>query len=372
MTEMGVCTIEEAIEDIRQGKMIILVDDEDRENEGDLVIAAEYATPEAINFMARFGRGLICLTLTETRCDQLGLPPMVRENRAQHGTAFTVSLEAAAGVTTGISAHDRARTVKAAVAQAAKPSDLVQPGHIFPLRAKKGGVLVRAGHTEAGCDLAALAGFEPAAVICEILKEDGTMARLSDLGEFAREHNLKIGTIAELIQYRSHTETLVTRVASKPVRTAQGEFLLHAYADQIANDVHLALVSGNIESESETLVRVHEQISVLDFLDPDSGRHTFSFDRACRMISLSERGVVVLLRRPESGQDIVDGINANTAQRVAKKWDSRLYGIGAQILRDLGVGKMRLLASPQRFPSMIGFDLEVTGYVENYADIEKL
>lgn len=367
-----IAPIEEIIAEIRVGRIVVLIDEEDRENEGDLVLAADYVTPEAINFMARFGRGLICLTLTETRCGQLKLPPMVSDNRALHGTAFTVSIEAAKGVTTGISAQDRARTVQAAVARAAKPDDLVQPGHIFPLMAKNGGVLVRAGHTEAGCDLAALAGLEPATVICEILKDDGTMARLPDLVKFAREHNLKIGTIADLIQYRNRNETLVALAARKAVHTPHGEYVVHAYSDRIAGDVHLALVYGAIESSSETLVRVHEPVSILDFLDLNSGRHTFSLDQAFQAISRFGCGVVVLLNRNESGQDLVRGLGDHPSPRPEKRWDPRLYGIGAQILRDLGVRKMLLLAKRLRMPSMAGFGLEVTGYVENPTDIGRL
>ena len=248
--------IKDIVADIRDGRMVVLVDEEDRENEGDLVLAAEYVTPEAINFMAKHGRGLICLTLTEARCRQLNLPLMVRDNRSPHGTAFTLSIEAAEGVTTGISAHDRARTVQAAVAKRAQPADIVQPGHIFPLMAQNGGVLVRAGHTEAGCDLAHLAGCEPAAVICEILKDDGTMARLPDLVEFAKTHGLKIGAIADLIHYRNENETLVERIAEKDVACAHGDFHLIGYRDKTSGDVHIALVKGKIDPKAETLVRV--------------------------------------------------------------------------------------------------------------------
>ncbi|HMM53884.1 MAG TPA: bifunctional 3,4-dihydroxy-2-butanone-4-phosphate synthase/GTP cyclohydrolase II [Candidatus Desulfobacillus sp.] len=356
--------IKDIIADIRDGRMVILVDEEDRENEGDLVLAAEYVTPEAINFMAKHGRGLICLTLTEARCRQLELPLMVRENRSSHGTAFTVSIEAAEGVTTGISAHDRARTVQAAVARRASPGDIVQPGHIFPLMAQNGGVLVRAGHTEAGCDLAQLAGCEPAAVICEILKDDGTMARLPDLVEFARAHGLKIGAIADLIRYRSENEALIERIAEKNVSCMHGEFHLVAYRDKTAGDVHLALVKGRIDPEAETLVRVHEPITVLDFLDCHSDRHSFSIDRAMRTIAAQGNGVLVLLRRASSTPDLVAALqDDDAATRPAVKWDPRLYGTGAQILRDLGVRRMKLLASPRRMPSMAGFQLEITSYL---------
>ncbi len=356
--------IKDIIADIRDGRMVILVDEEDRENEGDLVLAAEYVTPEAINFMAKHGRGLICLTLTEARCRQLNLPLMVRDNRSPHGTAFTLSIEAAEGVTTGISAHDRARTVQAAVAKRAQPSDIVQPGHIFPLMAQNGGVLVRAGHTEAGCDLAQLAGCEPAAVICEILKDDGTMARLPDLVEFAKTHGLKIGAIADLIHYRNETETLVERIAEKDVSCVHGDFHLVGYRDKTSGDVHLALVKGKIDPAGETLVRVHEPITVLDFLDCQSERHSFSVDRAMRTIARHGSGVIVLLRRASSTPDLVAALQGEgEAAKPAAKWDPRLYGIGAQILRDLGVRRMKLLASPRKMPSMAGFQLEITGYL---------
>ncbi len=356
--------IEDIIADIRAGKMVVLVDEEDRENEGDLVLAAEHVTPETINFMAKHGRGLICLTLTEERCAQLGLALMVRDNKSPHGTAFTVSIEAAEGVTTGISAQDRARTVRAAVARHAKPTDIVQPGHIFPLMAQKGGVLVRAGHTEAGCDLADLAGLEPAAVICEILKDDGTMARLPDLVEFAREHNLKIGAIRDLIHYRAASESLVERVLEKTARTVYGDFKLHAFRDITTSEVHLALTLGEIRPEEETLVRVHEPASVLDFLDLDNGSRSFGIDRAMRHIASHGKGVVVLMRREESSADVLAALRGGrSARKSAAKWDPRSYGVGAQILRDLNVGKMRILGTATKIPSMGGFDLEVLGFL---------
>jgi 3,4-dihydroxy 2-butanone 4-phosphate synthase/GTP cyclohydrolase II len=363
--------IDEIIVEMRAGRMVILVDEEDRENEGDLVLAAEMVTPEAINFMVKNARGLVCLTISEARSKQLGLTQMARDNKSPYNTAFTVSIEAASGVTTGISAQDRARTIQAAVARDARPEDIVQPGHIFPITAKDGGVLVRAGHTEAGCDLAQIAGLDPSSVICEILKDDGSMARLPDLVEFAREHGLKIGTIADLIHFRSRNETLVERTFSKPVRSAHGEFLLHAYTDRSSNEVHLALTKGEISPDRETLVRVHEPLSVLDFLDSTSGRHTFSLDLAQQALARAESGVIVLLRRSETGQDILAALTAPSAdQRPAAKWDPRIYGIGAQILRDLGVRKMKLLSSPRRMPSMAGFDLEVTGYIATPAELE--
>ena len=356
--------ITDIIADIKAGRMVILVDEEDRENEGDLVMAAEFVTPEAINFMAKHGRGLICLTLTDERCRQLGLQQMVRDNRTPHGTAFTVSIEAATGVTTGISAHDRARTVQVAVARNARPEDIVTPGHIFPLTAQKGGVLIRAGHTEAGCDLAHLAGLEPAAVICEILKDDGTMARLPDLVEFAKTHGLKIGAIADLIHYRNENETLVERIAEKDVACGHGDFHLIGYRDKTSGDVHIALVKGKIDPKAETLVRVHEPSTVLDFLDCQSERHSFSIDRAMRTIARHGCGVIVLLRRANSTPDLLAALqDEGEATRPAAKWDPRLYGIGAQILRDLGVRRMKLLASPRKMPSMAGFQLEITGYL---------
>jgi 3,4-dihydroxy 2-butanone 4-phosphate synthase/GTP cyclohydrolase II len=359
---VSISPIQDIVADMRAGKMVILVDEEDRENEGDLVLAADYVTPEAINFMAMHARGLICLTLTESRCRQLDLPLMVRDNKTPHGTAFTLSIEAAEGVTTGISAHDRARTVRAAVAKRALPTDIIQPGHIFPLMAQKGGVLVRAGHTEAGCDLAQMAGCEPAAVICEIMNEDGSMARLPQLLEFATKHKLKIGTIRDLIQYRSENEKLVECVADKEVICTHGSFRLRAFRDQTSGDVHLTLTRGEIRPDNETLVRVHEPVSVLDFLDCKNRRHTFTVDQAMQAIAKSGSGAIVLLHRNESGGDLLDALQADEG-RPAQKWDPRLYGIGAQLLRELGVGKMRLLASPRKMPSMAGFGLEVCGYL---------
>jgi 3,4-dihydroxy 2-butanone 4-phosphate synthase/GTP cyclohydrolase II len=315
--------------------------------------------------MATYGRGLICLTLMEERCRQLNLPLMVAANRSPLGTNFTVSIEAATGVTTGISAADRARTVQAAVNRDAKPNDLVQPGHIFPLMAQNGGVLVRAGHTEAGCDLAHLAGLTPASVICEILNEDGSMARLPDLVEFAAKHQLRIGAIADLIHYRSRTESLVERIAERPIQTAHGRFQFVAYLDKTANTVHLALVKGAIDPEDETLVRVHEPLSALDLLDLEDDTHSWNLNEALRIISDAERGVIVLLHRKESGSEVMERIlPVKLPHRAAARADLRNYGIGAQILKDLNVRKMRLLAVPRKMPSMTGFGLEVTGYLE--------
>lgn len=352
----------EIISDIRAGKMVLLVDEEDRENEGDLVLAAQFASAEHINFMATHGRGLICLTLTQAHCQQLKLPQMVQRNGTRLGTNFTVSIEAASGVTTGISAADRAHTIQTAVARDAKPEHIVSPGHVFPLMAQNGGVLVRAGHTEAGCDLAALAGLEPAAVICEVLKDDGSMARLADLMKFAKKHDLKIGSIADLIHYRSETERLIERATERMVQTPYGEFRLIAFHDKIANETHLALVKGDPSPHKETLVRVHEPLSVFDLIDHDNHTHSWSVYKAMEAIRDAETGVIVLLRRAESGQELIERIR-HADEPVRTKQDLRDYGIGSQILRDLGVGKMRLLAMPRKMPSMVGFDLEVTGYM---------
>lgn len=353
----------EIIEEIHQGRMVILVDEEDRENEGDLVLAAQFATAEHINFMAKHARGLICLTLSEARCRQLNLTSMVEKNNSSMRTNFTVSIEAASGVTTGISAADRARTIQAAVARNASPIDIVSPGHIFPLAARNGGVLVRAGHTEAGCDLAALAGLEPASVICEILKDDGTMARLPDLMEFASQHNLKIGTIAGLIHYRSEHERLVERVAERLIQTPYGEMRLIAYADRIANETHLALVKGEPGADEEVMVRVHEPLSVFDLLDSTSRTHSWNMLQAMKAIQQSGCGVIVLLHRDETGAELVERIR-HADKPIRHKQDLLNYGIGSQILLDLGVRKMKLMATPRKMPSMTGFGLEVTGYVE--------
>ena len=355
--------IQEIIEEIRNGRMVVLVDEEDRENEGDLVLAAQFVTPEHINFMAKHGRGLICLTLTEERCRQLNLPLMVRENASGMGTNFTVSIEAATGVTTGISAADRARTIQAAVAKNAGPEDIVSPGHIFPLMAQNGGVLSRAGHTEAGCDLAALAGLAPTGVICEILKDDGSMARLPDLLEFAQEHNLKIGTIADLIHYRSQNERLIERAAERRVQTPYGDMRLIAYSDKTANETHLALVKGEPDAEKEVLVRVHEPLSLLDLLDNSSRSHSWNLLDAMQTIQQAECGVMILLRRNENGQQLVEHIQ-QADEPVRFRQDLRDYGIGSQILLDLGVRKMKLLAMPRKMPSMTGFELEIVGYLE--------
>ena len=359
----AISAVPEIIAEIRAGRMVILVDEEDRENEGDLVVAADVVTPDIVNFMARFGRGLVCMPITEERARQLDLAPMTPVNRSVHGTNFTVSIEAASGVTTGISAADRAHTIRVACAPDARPTNIVQPGHVFPLVAHRGGVLARAGHTEACCDLAALAGFSPAAVLCEIMKDDGTMARLPDLIEFARLHGLKIGAITDLIHYRSQTERLIERVGERPIRTAAGDFRLVTFRDKLADATHLALARGDIAPEQETVVRVHEPLSIVDLLDYGSRVHSWTIPAALSRIASAERGVLVLLHRPESALDLRDRALADQP-RVESKMDLRNYGIGAQILRDLNVGKMRLLARPRKMPSMAGFHLAVTGYEE--------
>ncbi len=364
---MSLSTTLEIVTEIRAGRMVILVDEEDRENEGDLVMAADFVTPEAINFMAKYGRGLICLPLSEERCDFLQLPMMASKNGTSFGTNFTVSIEAAEGVTTGISAADRAHTIKVAVAKNTVPNDIVQPGHIFPLRAQNGGVLMRAGHTEAGCDLAQLAGLTPAAVICEIMNEDGSMARLPDLLEFAKQHNLKIGTIADLIHYRSEHESMIERVAERTINTIHGPFQVIAYRDKPSGAAHLALVHGQPTPEQETLVRVHQPVSILDLLETEATTHSWNMAAAMAAIKNSERGVMVLLNCEGTAEQMFEKFAALDApvskpRGKAASMDLRTYGIGAQILKDVGVGKMKLLASPRKMPSMVGFELEIVGY----------
>lgn len=357
--------VSEIVAELRAGRVVILVDEEDRENEGDLVMAADYVTPDAINFMVTHARGLVCLTLTEERCRQLGLSLMAASNGSRFGTNFTLSIEAAEGVGTGISAADRARTIQAAVARDARPADIVQPGHIFPVQAVRGGVLVRAGHTEAGCDLTRMAGLTPAAVICEVLNPDGTMARLPDLKLFAQRHGLKIGTIADLIQYRSEHESMVERVSSRMVRTPWGEFQGVAYRDLASGAPHLALVHGDISPDVEALVRVHEPTSMLDVLCEDPSGHSWGVSSALKAIAAAPSGVVVLMNCQGSA-DLVFGQfeswAASERSIEAPKFDLKTYGIGAQILRDLNVGKARLLARPRKMPSMAGFSLTITGY----------
>ena len=365
-TPAVISPVEEIVAELKAGRMVILVDEEDRENEGDLVLASDHVTPEAINFMARFGRGLICLTLTRERCEFLKLPPMAVQNGTVYSTAFTVSIEAAEGVTTGISAADRARTIQVAVAKNTQANDLVQPGHVFPLQAVAGGVLMRAGHTEAGCDLAAMASCSPSAVICEIMNDDGTMARLPDLQKFAAQHGLKIGTIAGLIEHRSRTESLVNEISSRTMHTAHGEFKAVAYQDSTSGAVHLALVKGQWDKEHSVLARVHEPLSVLDALEPDRIMHSWGLDAAMRRIAKEGAGVIVLLNCGESGAQLLaqfDGTARSAHAPERGRMDLRSYGVGAQILRDCGVQKMRLLGNPRRMPSMAGYGLEITGYV---------
>ena len=356
-------TTEEIIEDLKNGKMVILVDDEDRENEGDLVLAAEFTTPSHINFMSKFGRGLICLTLTEERCKKLKLPLMVQENEGKLGTNFTVSIEAASGVTTGISASDRAKTITAAISKNANHKSIVRPGHIFPLISHPGGVLYRAGHTEAGCDLAELADLEPASVICEILNEDGSMARLPELKNFSKEHKIKIGTIADLIEFRSRKEKLIQKISEQKIDTDYGQMQLLLYSDLLSKNSHLALVKGEIDAGDEVLVRVHAPLSILDFIDKNS-QHSWPPLKALEAISKSPNGVIIFLNYQESQNKISDILE--TINKPADNTnDLRNYGIGSQILVDIGVKKMKLLASPRKMPSMIGYGLQVTEFIEN-------
>jgi 3,4-dihydroxy 2-butanone 4-phosphate synthase/GTP cyclohydrolase II len=356
--------VAEIVAEIRAGRIVVLVDDEDRENEGDLFFAADFVTPEKVNFLARHGRGLICMPVTQSHAARLGLKPMVSENRSRHGTNFTNSIEAAEGIATGISAADRALTIRVAAAATATAADIVQPGHVFPLIAQDGGVLVRAGHTEACCDLARLAGLTPAAVLCEIMREDGTMARLPDLMEFAAEHKLRIGTIADLIEYRSRNESMVQRSSVRDIDTAWGRFRLVAFRDLPTGAVHLALTLGEIDAKEETLVRVHEPLSVLDLLDTGKGSHSWGVGETLTEIQRAGRGAMVLLNCSQSDEALRAQLVGDRPARQGRSMDLRTYGIGAQILRDLGVGKMRLMAAPRKMPSMAGFGLEVAGYAE--------
>jgi 3,4-dihydroxy 2-butanone 4-phosphate synthase / GTP cyclohydrolase II len=366
LTPAKISPVEDIIADMATGKIVILVDEEDRENEGDLVLASDFVTADAINFMARFGRGLICLTLTKERCERLQLPPMATRNGGKYSTAFTVSIEAAEGVTTGISAADRAITVQAAVAKNATAQDLVQPGHIFPLQAVDGGVLMRAGHTEAGCDLAQLAGCSASSVICEIMKDDGTMARLPDLQLFAAEHGLKIGTIADLIEHRSRHESLIQKMGTRTLHTAYGEFTAHAFQDKPSSGVHLALVKGRWAPQDTVLARVHEPLSVIDLLDQGRTMHSWSLDESLKRVNDEGRGVIVLLNCGEDAGQLLAQFEgtARPAQAPERgRMDLRTYGIGTQILRDCGVKKMTLLGNPRPMPSMVGYGIEVVGYL---------
>lgn len=366
---MSLNSTEEIIEDLRQGKMVVIMDDEDRENEGDLLMAASAATANDINFMARFGRGLICLTLTRERCQQLRLPLMVDATDSEHGTNFTISIEAAEGVTTGISAADRATTVQAAVAPNAKPEDLVQPGHIFPLMAQPGGVLNRAGHTEAGCDLARLAGFDPSAVIVEILNDDGTMARRPDLEKFAKEHNLKIGTIEDLIHYRIEKEKTVERVAESDFPNEFGQFRMYAYQDEVGNDLHLALVKGEIDPDKPVMVRVHMENPLADVLASTQVSGWPLRSAMKQIVEAEEPGVIVLLRQSymQDARHIVQWMIKHPEQEKHDEnhtEDLRTLGVGAQILMDLNVHKMLLMSAPKKIHGLAGFNLEVVDYVK--------
>jgi 3,4-dihydroxy 2-butanone 4-phosphate synthase/GTP cyclohydrolase II len=362
----------EIVEEIRRGQIVVLVDDEDRENEGDLIFAADFVTAEKINFLSKYGRGLVCMPITAEHAARLNLPPMAAQNRSVHGTNFTVAIEAAEGVTTGISAADRAHTIRVATRPQAKAADIVQPGHVFPLVAAPGGVLMRAGHTEACCDLARLAGLTPAAVLCEIMNDDGSMARLPDLIPFAQTHGLKIGTIADLIQYRAAHESLIEKVGERSVQTAAGPFRLVVYRDGPGGSAHLALVRGEFGPAHEVLVRVHEPTSVLDLIDTGPSVHSWPYARALQAIAQAGRGVLVLLNCGEPAARLFDKFDALAALDAGRaqpprgaKLDLRTYGIGAQILRDLGVQRMKLLAKPRKMPSMAGFGLHVTGYLED-------
>jgi 3,4-dihydroxy 2-butanone 4-phosphate synthase / GTP cyclohydrolase II len=366
--KMKLNSIEEIIDDIRQGKMVILMDDEDRENEGDLIIAAERVRTEDINFMATNARGLICLTLTREHCQHLQLPLMVNENNTPYNTNFTVSIEAATGVTTGISAADRARTIQVAVGRESVAQDIVQPGHIFPIMAQPGGVLRRAGHTEAGCDLARMAGYQASAAIVEIMNEDGSMARRPDLEKFAEKHGLKIGTIVDLIHYRIANEHTVDRVSSDTVKTEHGSFEVHSYKDSISGSTHLAFTKGEISVDKDLLVRVHIPNTLRDVCEVHNVERTsWSFSSALKKISEEGAGVAVLLSGKDYGRDLEQDLALATGNELihaSRPGHDLTIGTGSQILRDLGVGKMRLLSYPAKFNAVTGFDLEVVDFVQ--------
>ncbi|MFT5577856.1 MAG: 3,4-dihydroxy 2-butanone 4-phosphate synthase/GTP cyclohydrolase II [Paraglaciecola psychrophila] len=369
---MALNTIEELIQDIRLGKMVILMDDEDRENEGDLVMASECVKPQDVNFMATHARGLICLTLVADRCRQLDLPLMVDgDNGAQFGTNFTLSIEAAEGVTTGISAADRAHTIRTAVARGAKGSDIVQPGHIFPIMAQPGGVLTRAGHTEAGCDMARMAGFEASSTIVEIMNDDGTMARRPELEIFAKQHGLKIGTIADLIHYRVINERTIEKVSEGLVETDHGEFNLHTYRDLLSGSIHLAMVKGDISGDDATLVRVNIPSSVRDLLSTQPGAEpAWNINRCLARVAQEGRGVVVMLASHETPADVLASVDMAMGKKgmppaiaVGSHQTQLTVGLGSQILRDVGVGKIRLMGPQIKYNALSGFDLEVVDFV---------
>jgi len=362
---MELNSIQELITDIAEGKMIVLMDDEDRENEGDLILAAEKVNPEAINFMATHARGLICLALNDDRCKRLGLEQMVKNNGTELGTAFTGSIEAASGVTTGISAADRSTTIKAAVKKDAVPEDIVQPGHVFPIKAQNGGVLTRAGHTEAGTDLASLAGLDPSAVIVEIMNDDGTMARRGDLEKFAQKHGLKIGTIADLIHYRNISERSIKLVDQTEVKSEEGEFDLFAYEDTINGNIHIALVKGKLDSKKEIMVRVQQNNTLQDVIGINQFGSRLSFSQAMNKINKEGSGVLLLLSHQETPKELLSNVSFLKGEKKANENespDSRIVGVGAQILKDLGVKKIRLLGASAKYP-LTGFDLEITEFI---------
>ena len=362
---MELNSIQELITDIAEGKMIVLMDDEDRENEGDLILAAEKVNPEAINFMATHARGLICLALNDDRCKRLGLEQMVKNNGTELGTAFTGSIEAASGVTTGISAADRSTTIKAAVNKDAVPEDIVQPGHVFPIKAQNGGVLTRAGHTEAGTDLASLAGLDPSAVIVEIMNDDGTMARRGDLEKFALKHGLKIGTIADLIHYRNISERSIKLVDQTKVKSEEGEFDLFAYEDTINGNIHIALVKGKLDSDKEIMVRVQQNNTLQDVIGINQFGSRLSFSQAMNKINKEGSGVLLLLSHQETPKELLSNVSFLKGEKKVNENespDSRIVGVGAQILKDLGVKKIRLLGASAKYP-LTGFDLEITEFI---------
>ena len=362
---MELNSIQEIISDISEGKMVVLMDDEDRENEGDLILAAEKVSPEAINFMATHARGLICLALNDERCRRLGLEQMVKHNGTELGTAFTGSIEAASGVTTGISAADRSTTIQAAVKKDAVAEDIVQPGHVFPIKAQSGGVLTRAGHTEAGTDLASLAGFDPSAVIVEIMNDDGTMARRGDLEKFAQKHDLKIGTIADLIHYRNTSERSINLVDKTKIESEEGEFELFAYEDIINGNIHIALVKGEIDSKQEIMVRVQQNNTLQDVIGINQFGSRLSFSQAMKKINEEGSGVLLLLSHQETSQELLSNVSFLKGEKKTNESDgpdSRIVGVGAQILKDLGVKKIRLLGASAKYP-LTGFDLEITEFI---------
>ena len=362
---MKLNSIQEIISDISEGKMVVLMDDEDRENEGDLILAAEKVSPEAINFMATHARGLICLALNDERCKRLGLEQMVKNNGTELGTAFTGSIEAASGVTTGISAADRSTTIQAAVKKDAVAEDIVQPGHVFPIKAQNGGVLTRAGHTEAGTDLALLAGFDPSAVIVEIMNDDGTMARKGDLEKFAQKHGLKIGTIADLIHYRNTSERSINLVDKTKIESEEGEFELFAYEDTISGNIHIALVKGKINSEQDVMVRVQQNNTLQDVIGINQFGSRLSFSQAMKKINKEGNGVLLLLSHQETSQELLSNVSFLKGEKNTNESDgpdSRIVGVGAQILKDLGVKKIRLLGASAKYP-LTGFDLEITEFI---------